>query len=599
MFRPHVSTQRFSLFLVYLLLASGVFVVFPPSGSAAEGDDSAPVLLILDASGSMKEDDGTGATKIDAARVAVRDVVDAAPADQELGLRVFGHRVSSSDKAAACRDTELVVPVGTGNRGDLLSVVNGVEALGETPIGLSLQQAQSDLGESGGSVVLVSDGADECYPDLGPAPCDVAKEIAAGGIDLQVHTIGFQTDAAANDQLKCIADATGGSFVTVESGDELATQLTAKAVRDARRIQVEADQVVEGSPDPDRPAVLPGAGTYLDSFVADEVLWWRIDVPAEKRLKVTVTAVPGAVEELPMYSDLLLTVGPAGLASDDYRRESLDLDRSSPSSFVWSWLPQLPDQQAVIRLEAPDGVFQFDVRLVVELEDVDYGLQPFSGEAIAGGASESTPLRLGNGTYSMAMNFPGKTYLEIVSASEDSPRVSLRVPIEGEELYFSSFGEYYAELMNIRIGPAGNPTQFSGTTMRMGLNADDVTGVAAYNGRSVENGTFAVEIDAVAPSRTAQPIPVQIVIEGADSDGPSDEAVESAERAAEEASSGEEADISSDSSDDSDDEAASSDTSEGGGNSPVLIAIIGVLGVAVIFLLGLLLGRRQSGGTPT
>lgn len=37
----------------------------------------------------MKEDDGTGTTKIDAARAAVRDVIEAAPAGTPLGLRVF------------------------------------------------------------------------------------------------------------------------------------------------------------------------------------------------------------------------------------------------------------------------------------------------------------------------------------------------------------------------------------------------------------------------------------------------------------------------------------------------------------------------------
>ncbi|MBP7928591.1 MAG: hypothetical protein KAZ88_00265 [Acidimicrobiia bacterium] len=95
----------------------------------------------------------------------------------------------------------MVTSVGVDNRDDMASFVDGVEAVGETPIGLSLEEASDDLGESGGSVVLVSDGAEECYPDLGPAPCHVAQAIADDGIDLQVHAIGFQTDNAASEQL--------------------------------------------------------------------------------------------------------------------------------------------------------------------------------------------------------------------------------------------------------------------------------------------------------------------------------------------------------------------------------------------------------------
>jgi Ca-activated chloride channel family protein len=198
---PHVIHRPISLLLTCLMATGFVQFVSKTPSLAAEGDEATPVLLVLDASGSMKGDDGTGTTKIDAARAAVRDVIEAAPADTPLGLRVFGYRVPSSDKAAACKDTELVTSVGVDNRDDMASFVDGVEAVGETPIGLSLEEASDDLGESGGSVVLVSDGADECYPDLGPAPCDVAQAIADDGIDLQVHAIGFQTDNAASEQL--------------------------------------------------------------------------------------------------------------------------------------------------------------------------------------------------------------------------------------------------------------------------------------------------------------------------------------------------------------------------------------------------------------
>jgi len=46
------------------------------------------VELILDASGSMKADDGTGRANIDTAKQALTGLVDEAPAGAPIGLRV-------------------------------------------------------------------------------------------------------------------------------------------------------------------------------------------------------------------------------------------------------------------------------------------------------------------------------------------------------------------------------------------------------------------------------------------------------------------------------------------------------------------------------
>jgi Ca-activated chloride channel family protein len=76
-------------------------------------DNASSLLLILDASGSMNSDDGSGQSKIAAAKQALYQVVDSLPEGSQVGLRVYGHRASNSekDRAAGCRDTELISPV--------------------------------------------------------------------------------------------------------------------------------------------------------------------------------------------------------------------------------------------------------------------------------------------------------------------------------------------------------------------------------------------------------------------------------------------------------------------------------------------------------
>ena len=66
---------------------------------APSSDEKAPaLLLILDASGSMKADDGSGRAKVAASKDALNQMVDALPDGAPVGLRVYGHRVSNAAK---------------------------------------------------------------------------------------------------------------------------------------------------------------------------------------------------------------------------------------------------------------------------------------------------------------------------------------------------------------------------------------------------------------------------------------------------------------------------------------------------------------------
>ncbi|HLL55718.1 MAG TPA: VWA domain-containing protein [Myxococcaceae bacterium] len=267
----------------------------PSSEAQAQAQAQAPssekeapaLLLILDASGSMKADDGSGRVKIAASKEALNQMVDALPDGAPVGLRVYGHRVSNAakDKAEGCLDTELIVPVQALDRRAMKSAIARVQARGWTPVGSSLRAAEKDLPASGArTVVLVSDGIDSCAP---PDPCDVARELARRGTDLKVHTIGFQIDGQARAQLQCIAEATGGTYQDAPDAAALSSQLKQLSTRAMRAFAAEGKPVSGGSSFRDAPKL--ESGLYKDTIMPGEELWYAVDLKAGQQLVMKAT----------------------------------------------------------------------------------------------------------------------------------------------------------------------------------------------------------------------------------------------------------------------------------------------------------------------
>lgn len=268
-----------SLAVVSLSLAS-------PAAPAQEVPDPS-LLLVLDASGSMNGDDGTGRPKIEAAKQALRTVVDGLPAGAPVGLRVYGHRIPNTDKANGCQDSELVVPVGPLEPGAMKAGIDSFDATGFTPIGLSLQEAARDLPPEGErTVVLVSDGEDTCAP---PDPCQVAADLVQGGVNLRIETVGFQVDAAAAEQLRCIADATGGTYRDAPDAASLTRGLEELSARAFRNYSVSGTTVRGAATAADAPLLDPGQ--YRDRIVSNQVLYYGVRLDEGQELRTTMTFV--------------------------------------------------------------------------------------------------------------------------------------------------------------------------------------------------------------------------------------------------------------------------------------------------------------------
>ncbi|MET9328466.1 VWA domain-containing protein [Tsukamurella sp. NPDC003166] len=185
----------------------------------------APTALIIDASGSMTENDAPG-PRIDAAKAATRELVRALPADAKFALLTYGTATGGTEpeKAAGCRDITIPIPLGVLDRDKATAAVDGIVPRGFTPIADSLRRAADQLPTSGKvAIVLVSDGEDTCDQP----PCPVAQQLKQQRPELQISTIGFRTDTTASDQLRCIANATGGMFVTAANSAQLTARLIA------------------------------------------------------------------------------------------------------------------------------------------------------------------------------------------------------------------------------------------------------------------------------------------------------------------------------------------------------------------------------------
>jgi Ca-activated chloride channel family protein len=278
-----------------LVLAVAAALLVPLSfailARAQTSDTRNRALIVLDASKSMNEDAHDGGTRLDAAKRAVGELLDHLPPGVPLGLRVYGSKVDEASRAEACRDTELTVPVGPLDRARMRSTVNALQGRGRTPIGTSLLAAPDDLGSAAGrrSVVLVSDGGDNCAP---PDPCKAAARVAGQGVDLSISVVGLQVNERVRRQLECIARAGGGSYVDVQDAGKLGDELAAALARAFRSYEPAGTKVTGATSESAAAASVLGPGEFQDVTKPGDERWYTVDVPAGRRLMASVTAIP-------------------------------------------------------------------------------------------------------------------------------------------------------------------------------------------------------------------------------------------------------------------------------------------------------------------
>ena len=285
-----ITRQRLAVGVCALLaaLATGVAV---PSGAAADetADRDAPkVDLVLDVSGSMRAKDIDGGSRMAAAKQAFNEVLDATPEEVRLGIRTLGADYPGDDRRTGCKDTAQLYPVGPLNRTEAKTAVATLSPTGWTPIGPALLKAADDLDGGNGSkrIVLISDGEDTCAP---LDPCEVAREIAAKGIGLTIDTLGLVPNVKLNRQLSCIAEATGGTYTSVEHRDQLTDKVSQLVDRAAdpvvTPVAVEGASVCSSAPE-----LKSGLFTDREEFARHRYYKVAVEPGRELRASVSVSA---------------------------------------------------------------------------------------------------------------------------------------------------------------------------------------------------------------------------------------------------------------------------------------------------------------------
>ncbi|AYV30622.1 MULTISPECIES: VWA domain-containing protein [Streptomyces] len=269
------------------LLAVLAVGLFPANAAAGEpaAKESPKVELVLDVSGSMRATDIDGKSRMAAAKQAFNEVLDAVPDEVQLGIRTLGANYPGDDRQVGCKDTKQLYPVGRLDRTEAKTAVATLAPTGWTPIGPALLGAADDLkgGDATRRIVLITDGEDTCAP---LDPCEVARDIAAQGIHLVIDTLGLVPDAKTRNQLLCIAEATGGTYTSVQHTDELSGRVKQLVDRAAtpvvKPVATEGAKSCEGAPK-------LGAGLYSDRETFGEHRWYRVDVRPGQELRASVS----------------------------------------------------------------------------------------------------------------------------------------------------------------------------------------------------------------------------------------------------------------------------------------------------------------------
>ncbi|MCP5039348.1 MAG: VWA domain-containing protein [Rhodobacteraceae bacterium] len=186
-----------------------------PIGASAQ--DQSRAILVLDASGSMWGQI-EGVAKITIAQEVIGDLLTTLPENQLLGLTAYGHR-----RKGDCSDIETLHLPGT-DRATIANTVNAIKPKGKTPLSAAVIQAAEALKytEEVATVILVSDGIETCNLD----PCEVGRMLEETGVSFTAHVIGFDvTDPATQAQLQCLAEETGGTYLSADNADELSEAL--------------------------------------------------------------------------------------------------------------------------------------------------------------------------------------------------------------------------------------------------------------------------------------------------------------------------------------------------------------------------------------
>jgi Ca-activated chloride channel family protein len=204
-------------------LALALTTAFSQPATAAEDDLNAcqsDAMIVFDASGSMGTSDYTlKLPRIARLKQAMARVIPEVAPVRRLGLIVYGEGAYNDCSSIALR----MRPTSDAAQ-PMLRIIEAVNPRGRTPLTQSVRQAAEvlDFTRREAVVVLVTDGEETCGQD----PCKTAAALKRAGPHLTVHVIGYRDEQQQGFfTARCMADETGGQYVSASTEDELVKAL--------------------------------------------------------------------------------------------------------------------------------------------------------------------------------------------------------------------------------------------------------------------------------------------------------------------------------------------------------------------------------------
>ena len=180
-------------------------------------------MIVFDASGSMAGNLGQGIMtekpRIYEVRKALARVLPEVTRVRKVGLITYG-----PGPYRQCNVHLDLRPIPNATE-PIMSAVSALSPAGKTPLTEAVEQAAEVLQyrSKPGVVVLLTDGEETC----GGAPCALGKVLKEKAKKLTVHVIGYQlrafrwTGAQSYLEVKCLAEETGGLYITAENRQDL------------------------------------------------------------------------------------------------------------------------------------------------------------------------------------------------------------------------------------------------------------------------------------------------------------------------------------------------------------------------------------------
>ena len=184
---------------------------------AAAADEN--VMIVFDGSNSMWGQI-EGVAKIEIARGVMNNLLGDWTETRQVGLIAYGHR-----RRGDCSDIEILVAPGENTRAGILERIEEITPTGKTPLTSAVEQAATTLSytDTPSTVVLISDGLESCERD----PCAMSEALEQAGVGFTAHVVGFGLGDEDVSALSCIAENTGGQYLSARNADELGEALSA------------------------------------------------------------------------------------------------------------------------------------------------------------------------------------------------------------------------------------------------------------------------------------------------------------------------------------------------------------------------------------